>query len=260
MTSQELLIAEAIFFRGDWDKIYDAINLKKFLPNSQVAELNRQMKCKAITILDKDYPMQLRQMFKPPLVLFYYGDISLLKDSNKCLAVVGTRHPSAKGAAITKEIVSETSKYMVTVSGLAYGIDRIAHESAINSNGKTIAVLGCGINVCYPIENEDIYNEIKNNHLLISEYPEGVSPDPSKFPLRNRIIAGLSKGVLVTESKIQSGTSITARFALDSGIEVMCVPSNDYNQSGCNLHIKQGAALVESAKDVLFVLDAEKLL
>ena len=260
MNIHELLVAHAIYLNGNWTEIYRVLQTKKFLPEEEIIRLLSRMRCKAITIMDPEYPEYLRQMSKPPFVLFYYGDISLINDPYNCLAVVGTRHPSECGIDITKQIVKETCKNYITVSGMATGIDRVAHETAIKHGGKTIAVLGTGIDICYPSENSDIYEIIKKNHLVISEHPEGAYSDRLSFPLRNRIIAMISQAVLVTESKIQSGTSITVNFALRYGKNVMAVPSSDYNNSGCNLYLKQGAFLVENADDVEYILDGKKLL
>ena len=260
MTTRELLIAHAIYYKGNWLQIYRVLVTRKYIPDEESARLLANMRCKAITILDPEYPEYLRQMTKPPFVLFYYGDINLISDSNRCLAVVGTRNPSPKGIDITRKIVKDTCKDYITVSGMASGIDRIAHETAINNRGKTVAVLGSGIDVCFPSENSDIYEIIRNNHLVISEYPEGCPPGKMSFPIRNRIVAMISKALLVTESKIHSGTSITVNYALDYGKNVMAVPSTDYGDSGCNLYIKQGAFLVEDAVDVEFVMDYKKLL
>jgi len=188
-------------------------------------------------------------------VIFYYGDISLINDPNKNLAIVGTRKPSATGIDITHQIVKGTAKKYVTVSGLAMGVDAIAHKETIENGGKTVAVLGCGIDICYPSKNSEIYEEIKKNHLLISEYPGLTPPSPENFPFRNRLIAQFSKAILVTESKKKSGSSITVMYGLCYGRDIMCVPSVDYGNSGCNSHIREGATLVENAKQVIEMMD-----
>ena len=255
MTISEILIAEAIYHEGEFKKIIADIRAKKILPDEDIIRLNRKMRSKAITIMDSNYPEYLRHMSYPPLVLFYYGDISLIAKPTDCLGVVGTRGPSAKASEVTKNIVSQTCKRYITVSGLAKGIDRIAHETAIDNGGKTIAVLGCGIDNCYPAENQELLNKIKKEHLVVSEYPGLTPPNQWNFPIRNRLIAMFSKGILVTESKIKSGTSITVNFGLCYGREIMCTPSSDYNDSGCNKFIKEGASLVENADDVFLVME-----
>ncbi len=257
MTKREILIAEAIHYKGDWWKIVDAVTKKDLIDEELAMKYLRSLKCKVLTMFDPEYPEYLKGFTMAPIVLFYYGDISLLSDPKKCLAVVGTRKPSDVGIKMTREIVSSTSKKYITVSGLASGVDRIAHETALDNGGKTIAVLGCGIEMCYPSENYDIYKRIKysKNNLILSEYPGDTEPDARHFPVRNRLIAQFSKGILVTESKIKSGTSITVNFGLEYSKEVMSVPSSDYGNSGCNLYIQQGAALVENAAQVEFIME-----
>ena len=255
MTTSEILIAEAIYYQGNWEEIVRAIRQKELLPTSDIIRMNRELKCKAITILDKEYPTYLKELYRPPLVLFYYGDISLINDPNNNLAIVGTRKPSELGTKITREITETVSKKYNIVSGLALGIDAIAHEEAIKNGGKTVAILGCGIDICYPSSNRDIYEIIKKDHLLISEYPNQTTPSPCKFPNRNRLIAQFSKGILVTESKKKSGTSITVNYGLWYGRDIMCVPSVDFNDSGCNKFIREGAALVENAEQVLEIIE-----
>ena len=166
--------------------------------------------------------------------------------------MVGSRKHSDYGEKMTTDIGGDLAKRgYVIVSGLARGIDSIAHKAAIDSGGSTIAILGSGIDVCYPPENQDLYDEIKNNHLLISEYPNDVQPDSYRFPIRNRLIAGLSKTLVVTEASYCSGTLITAMLALQGNTDVMCVPYEAGRQSECNRLISHGAYLVESADDVI---------
>ena len=260
MSLRDIIIAEAIVFEGDYRKILNALTSKTYMDELKANEVCKSLKCNAITIMDKEYPEYLRHMYRPPLVLFYYGDISLIEKPFNCLGVVGTREPSELKRGVTYDVVKDVCKDYIIVSGMAKGIDRVAHKSAIDNGGKTIAILGSGIDVCYPSENEDIYEEINHNHLLLSEYPNLVTPNQDHFPFRNRLIAMLSKGILVTESAIRSGTSITVNFALTYGRDVMCVPSNDLNNSGCNAFIKQGAALVENAFDIRNIMDSGKLL
>ncbi len=254
MTTSEILIAEAIYYQGNWDEIVKAIRQKELLPKADIIKMNKSLKCKAITILDKEYPSYLKELYRPPLVLFYYGDISLISDPKNNVAVVGTRKPSELGIQITKEITETVSKKYNIVSGLALGIDAIAHKEAIRSGGKTIAILGCGIDICYPTSNREIYEIIKKDHLLISEYPNCTNPVQCNFPNRNRLIAQFSKGILVTESKKKSGTSITVNYGLCYGRDIMCVPSTDFNDSGCNQFIRDGAALVENGDQVIEII------
>ena len=246
------LIYLAIKYRGNWDKIYCAIRTKEefFVEEALSVSNDLLSKCHAITMLDIDYPPFLKQVRKPPFVLFYLGDKSLLYYYPYSLAVVGTRKPSPKGIEITKEIISHLPKEIIIVSGMASGIDSIAHETAIACGHKTIAVMGCGFNTCYPSDNKELFELLKRDYLVVSEYPPDVTPEMYYFPARNRIISGLSSKTLVTEAALKSGTMITAAITLECGRDVMCVPSSNYNDSACNLLLKEGAILVESADDV----------
>lgn len=249
-----VLIALSIIYSGNWEKIMRALRHKEFPDYEFCLSLVKSIKSQVLTIFDPEYPTYLKEMFMPPFVLYYYGDISLLKDLNKNLGVVGTRHPTSHGIEATRNIVTPIAKEYVIVSGLAIGVDGLAHQIAVENEGKTIAVLGCGIDVCYPPSNKDLYDAIKENHLLLSEYPNDTPPTEDLFPLRNRIISQLSKGLLVTESKIRSGTSITINYSLTMNKDVMCVPSSDLENSGCNKFIKEGAHLVENAEDVAYIM------
>ena len=254
MTTSEILIAEAVYYHGNWDEIVSAIRRRELLPATEIIRINRSLKCKAITILDKEYPEYLKELYRPPIVLFYYGDISLINNPRNNVAVVGTRKPTYFGVKMTKELTRGIAKKYNIVSGLALGIDAIAHAEAIRTGGKTIAILGCGIDICYPVTNRPLYEIIKKRHLLISEYPNNTSPDPAYFPHRNRLIAQFSKGILITESKKKSGTSITANFGLCYDRDIMCVPSIDFEDSGCNQLIRDGAILVENADQVIEIV------
>ena len=203
-------------------------------------------------MLDEDYPPFLNNVCHPPMVLFYYGDISLLGDYYKNISVVGSRECSDYGIEMTKRIVGDLSKKgYVIISGLAKGIDTIAHQTAIQNGGKTIAILGSGIDYCYPFENRELYRYLKEKHLVISEYPGHVEPDGYHFPIRNRIIAGLSKTLIVAEAYPRSGSLVTASLALSMNADVMCVPYPAGQKSQCNRLIMSGATLIENVDDVL---------
>ena len=251
MEGHKILTYLSIIHAGDWDLMYeDLINRKTSYPDEVINKEVAKLKCNVLTILDENYPAYLKEGFKPPLVLYYYGDISLLYNDENTLGVVGSRATTPYGEEITTKIVSELANDFIIVSGLAKGIDSIAHKAAISNGGKTIAVLGNAIDECYPKENKELYEIIKKEHLLISEIPPGARVGPERFPFRNRLIAQLSSALLVTEAKYRSGTSITVGFALNKGIEVMCVPHPAGTESLCNLLITEGADLVESAKDI----------
>ena len=250
MEESRKLIALAIKCQGNWNLIYKELQKHELLPNSEVDELISSMPCKAISMLDEEYPEYLKEITYPPFVLFYYGNISLIKDYKHNLAVIGSREYTNYGEMVTKSIVRGVRRDINIVSGLARGIDAIAHQAALDSLHHTIAVLGSGIDICFPLSNKDLYEEIKRRGLVISEYPPGTVPQRYFFPMRNRIVAAISRGVLITESKRRSGTMITVLDALCTNRLVFCVPSGDLGNSGCNLVIKEGAHLVESAEDI----------
>lgn len=251
MTSAKMLLTYlAIKYEGNWDLIMKTVSMKQMFPESELYEEVSKLKCKVMTILDEDYPECLKHSVRPPFVLFYYGDISLLKDYRKNLSVVGSRENSKYAKRMVEKVINELNGEYNIVSGLAYGIDTIAHTAAIKSGAKTIAILGCGIDNCYPLENYELYEEIKKNHLVISEYPNKVIPDKSHFPLRNRLIAALSYGLLVGEAKNRSGTMITVMHALENDREVMCIPFPVYAECECNKLIRSGATLVESGDHI----------
>ena len=251
MNGRQILIALAIKYEGDWDAIYTAIKSKCVEELEPCWEMFNKSTCKATTILDADYPQILKNIYMPPFVLFYYGDITLTHDPSKCLSIIGSRNPTNYGTKMATTLSTDLSKEFVIVSGLAKGIDGIAHKCAIDSGNRTIAVIGSGIDNCYPSDNKDLYSELKAHQLVVSEYFGNVSPDQKHFPLRNRIIAGLSKAVLIVEAQRQSGTSITANYALSFSRTVLAVPSRADSNSACNRLIKEGAVLVENANDVI---------
>lgn len=258
MEGRKLLIYFSIKYSGDWNKIYEAVSNSEEVDEKEAEKVVSNPKSKVVTILDDDYPQQLKFARKPPFVLFYHGDISIIKDKHKAISVVGSRKNSQYGEEVTRFLVEDLCKELVIVSGMARGIDGIAHRACIESGGKTVAVLGCGINVCYPPSNLDVYDEMRKNHLILSEYPDLVEPCPMNFPIRNRIIAALSDCLLVTEGCKYSGTSITASLTLESGGNVCCVPTHIGQNSVCNYLISYGAALVETADDVYNEMDYRK--
>lgn len=219
--------------------------------SEKICEYNKKG-IQIITFLDKEYPILLKNIYMPPPVLYCIGDLTLLQ--MKTISVVGTRLPSSYGVQATKLIVRDlVENNFAIVSGLAKGIDYLAHVQAIRSNGKTIAVLGSGFEHIYPKEHFALAEDIKKNHLLLSEYPPEVRPNKSYFPARNRIISGLSYGTLVVEAKEKSGSLITAQLALNEGREVFSIPGSIFSTTskGTNLLIQDGAKLVMSSSDIL---------
>ena len=208
-----------------------------------------------ITLLDDNYPKRLKSIYKPPFVLFYKGNINLLSTCNKLIGVVGSRNNSKYGEKATESIVKElVSQNIVIVSGLAKGIDAISHTTCLAQGGATIAVLANGLKINYPFRNACLQEEIGTKGLLLTEYPDFVESNKEQFPKRNRIIAGLSDAILVTEARKKSGSMITVARALEMGKDIFCVPHLIWCDSGCNSLIKEGAKLVENANDILVEL------
>ena len=209
----------------------------------------------AVTLRHPAYPPRLREIYDPPILVFARGRLELL--ASVMLAVVGTRRPTPYGVAVTERLAGDLALAGSTiVSGMARGIDTAAHRGALARGGVTVAVLGCGVDVVYPSENRKLASEIGEKGLLISEFPMGAPAYPQNFPIRNRVISGMSAGVVIVEGAQYSGSSITARLALDQGREVFAVPGNITSRMswGPNLLIKQGAKLVQEWNDVVVEL------
>lgn len=221
----------------------------------------KQLDCKIVTVLDKNYPLLLREVIDRPAVLYCRGNLDLLQHE-KTVSIVGSRRPSAYGLIQTGKIASELAKSGVAiVSGLALGIDAAAHRGALLSKGKTIAVLGTAIDNLYPQSNNALAKQIlRDEGLVISEYPPGAPTQIYNFPIRNRIIAGLSKITIVTEAAERSGSLITAYLALDYNREVFALPGdiNRSNSAGTNNLIKQGAGVFLNNDEILEILGLNK--
>ncbi len=211
---------------------------------------------KSIVCSDKEYPILLKQIYDPPKKLFIQGQLG---NCNPCLAIVGPRKPSIYGRQVAEKVARDLAKKGITiVSGLANGIDSIAHQAALSVNGKTVAVLGSGINCIYPKTNHSLAKRIANNSgALVSEYTPEAKPTRKSFPQRNRIIAGMSLGTLVIEARQKSGTLITSQCTLDSGRELFVLPQNITSPTsvGANNLIKNGAHLITSATEILEILN-----
>lgn len=211
-----------------------------------------------LTLYDAGYPDLLRQIYDPPAVLFFRGDIGVL--AAPCVAVVGSRQASVYGRTVAEKLAGGLAAAgVVVVSGMARGIDTCAHTGALKADGKTAAVLGCGLDICYPPENRRLREEIAQKGVIISEFPPGTQPKPAHFPLRNRIISGLSLATVVVEAGEKSGALITADCALEQGRDVFAVPGsvNSPNSRGCHRLIKEGAQIAESAADILQAMGME---
>jgi DNA processing protein len=207
---------------------------------------------KIIALDDPNYPTRLKEIYDPPVVLFVRGNVEVL--SQPGLALVGTRHPTPYGLGMAERLSKDlAARGLVIISGMARGVDTASHRGAIAAGGKTVAVFGTGIDVIYPKENSRLSEQILSlGGALISEFPIGTFAAPQNFPIRNRIISGMSVGVLVVEAAEYSGTRITARCALEQNRDVYAVPGNVTNKNswGPNTLIKQGAKLVATWEDV----------
>jgi DNA processing protein len=232
-------IATAIAGFKGWDKVKEEL------------ELIRKKNVSLITCKDELYPKMLLNVYDRPPYLYVAGN--LMKEDIH-VAVIGSRAASAYGKYTTEKISRELAlKGITVVSGMARGIDSSAHRGALTARGRTVAVLGSGLDIVYPPENKKLFTEIAQNGAVISEYPLGTPPRPSYFPARNRIISGMSYGVVVVEAGEKSGSLITARLALDQGREVFAVPGSidSAGSRGTNKLIKQGAKLIEGTDDIL---------
>jgi DNA processing protein len=233
-------IAQAMLSFRDWDRIE--------------ADLARIAAAGVEVLLQDDprFPAPLKQIPYPPPFLFFRG--SLLPEDQRAVAVVGTRGASYYGLKAARRLAGALATRGVTVvSGLARGIDTAAHQGALENGGRTLAVLGCGLDTVYPPENRPLYDSIPESGALISEFPLGTHPEARNFPIRNRIISGLALGVVVVEAGIKSGTGITVQYALDQGREVFAVPGPIDSPTSVGPHrlIQQGAKLVQDVEDIL---------
>jgi DNA processing protein len=218
----------------------------------------RETGTRLVPITDAAYPARLKEIYDPPPVLFALGRVELL--DTLMIGVVGTRRPSPYGMAAARRLATDLATARVTiVSGMARGIDTAAHQAALEVEGNTVAVFGCGVDVLYPAENRKLAAQIATKGLVLSEFPMSAPPYPQNFPVRNRIVSGMSAGVLVVEGAQYSGSAITARTAMDQGREVFAVPGNITSKMswGPNLLIKQGAKLVQDWNDVIVELSPE---
>ncbi|MEH6990713.1 DNA-processing protein DprA [Cytobacillus firmus] len=231
-------------------------NALQDLHSNRIQEQIRQYSpngIKAITIFDEEYPVLLKETYQPPWVLYARGDTRLL-NSGVHLAVVGSRQATDYGEKAIQSIFPKLIEQgVIIVSGLAAGIDAIAHKEAIKNKGKTIGVIAGGLFHIYPQANQKLACEMMKNHLVISEYPPDTRPSRWQFPMRNRIISGISRGTLIIQAKSKSGSLITANYAVQEGREVFAVPGNIFSPFSCGTNelIQQGAKLVKSAEEIL---------
>ena len=241
MTEQERLAQYSWKYDGDWSKIAEAIRREE--PPGNVT-----IKDHYLTIYDEAYPDCLRRLRYPPWVLFYRGNLDLLRTN--AATIVGSRRMTWYGNASTELSASILCEHFTLVSGLAKGVDSIVHRTAIGKGKATIGVIGCGLNVRYPRENEYLYKRMEQEQLVLSEYPSNTGVKRHHFPWRNRILAALGDCVIVTQASLKSGTMITVNEAITLGKEIWCFPYpfEDETGAGCNLLISQGANIVYDRK------------
>ena len=214
-----------------------------------------QLNVQVLTWDSPEYPALLSQIADPPPVLFVRG--TLLPTDEWAIAIVGSRKATVYGREVARRLAMDLAQNgMTVVSGLARGIDGVAHKSALEAGGRTIAVLGCGVDVIYPYEHRELAEKIMANGAIISDYALGTQPEGPNFPPRNRIISGLSLGTVVVEAGLRSGALITSDFALDQGRDVFAVPGSILNPSsaGCNRLLRDGAAIVTEVRDIMETL------
>lgn len=243
MQIRKQLLYYVLKYHGEYDLIKSAIER-----NEAWSEVNCDEPF--ITILDEEYPSKLLTLDKPPFILFYRGNLSLLNIPMMC--VIGSRDCSLISEKLIEELLTYSDKEFGVISGCAKGVDGIAHQLAIRNQRKTIAVIGNGCDQYYPKCNQQLYEEIKQNGLLLSEYPMGVKPYAHHFPMRNRIMAALCDVCVVIEARKQSGTMITVGIALDCGKEVYVFPYGYYDLCGAgnNILIELGANILKNRYDI----------
>lgn len=201
--------------------------------------------------MDNEYPAMLKELYDSPIGLYWKGDYVV---DRPCIAIVGTRRATLYGRSVTKRFASELARMgFCIVSGMARGTDTAAHEGALEAGGKTVAVLGCGADIIYPPENLDLYKQISAKGAVVSEFPFGRRADRQSFPMRNRVVSGMSEAVIVVESDAAGGSMITARFAGEQGRTLMAVPGriDQASSRGCHQLIRDGAIMVTSVDDIL---------
>lgn len=228
------------------------INWKEYLDLEKEFRLLEKHRVKVIIAGDRSYPQSLANIFDPPLILYVKGEL-LLRD-RMAVAIVGSRHPSLYGGRVAEKLGRElAARGLTVVSGLARGIDSAVHKGALASAGRTIAVLGSGLDVVYPPENKNLMEQISNGGAVISEFPMSTKPERGNFPKRNRLISGLSLGVVVVEAAQRSGALITVDCALEQGREVFALPGkvDSLTSWGTNRLIQQGAKLVTTSEDII---------
>lgn len=234
------------------------LQLRAQVSLDKVWERIQALGAKVLTWEDEDYPRRLKEIDQPPPVLYVRGNLEL--QDEWAVAVVGTRHATTYGRQVTEEVSATLARNgVMVVSGMARGVDTIAHQAALSAAGRTLAILGCGVDVTYPPENRRLAAQILEHGALLSDYPLGTPPESQNFPPRNRIISGISQAVVVIEAGVTSGSLITASFAVEQGRDVFAVPGSILAPQcqGTNRLIRDGAAPLLSPQDVLEALNLD---
>lgn len=255
VTARELLIYLSLIYKGKWDDICKAVQEKKRVVPEEVKRMVGTLKYNAVTLLDEGYPQVLMHGNKPPFVLYYKGNLSILKGRHKFLGVIGSRNPTRygleQGERILDEAISRNSEFAL-VSGMAKGIDSAMERVGLRHETDVVSVLGNGIDSCYPKSSSDLYMSNSPHSLILSEYPPGVKPEAENFPFRNRIIAMLSDTLFLVEADERSGSSITLSYALDYGKDIITIPEPlDSKMKLNNLMIRDGAMVALEGRDLL---------
>lgn len=240
----------------NYEEVEDVLNNKYRENLEEYSKYMKKNNIQLITMFENEYPERLKNIYDKPVLLYAVGNTELLKRNS--VAIVGSRNCSEYGKSISRKIAYDLAKQNICViSGLAKGIDKYSHIGALDATGKTIAVIGSGLDNIYPYENKNLYERIiKNDGLIVTEYVIGTKPCKINFPARNRIISGLSDAIVVVEAGLRSGALITADFGLEQGKEIFAIPGNinSLNSQGTNELIKQGAVLVTKSEDITDVL------
>lgn len=254
MTPRDILLHLSLKHDGDWDRMFASIKAKEPLNSEEVAKSYERIQCNFLTLLDPDYPVGLTRGYQPPFLLYYYGDLQLLKKKYR-LTCVGTRTPTLYQNDKTYSLIQEAEglfdKDLVILSGMAIGLDSAALRAAMSLSAPIIVIAGSGIDKPYPSRNQDIYLYCKSGKgLILSEYPNTTPPLPGHFVFRNRILAALSEVLFVGGGKNVSGTSSTVNYALDNNKDVLALPCNVTGDDLTNSLISLGATPILSAKDI----------
>ena len=246
-------LRELVMVRGITPAVcQNIINYRDSIQIDRELNLISQHNCKVITMEDENYPTPLKAIYDPPPMLYVKGE--LLAGDSYSISVVGTRNATNYGKMVAEQLSNQLASRGITiVSGMAHGIDTAAHNGALNAGGRTIAIMGNGLDIIYPAENLRLFEKIISSGAAISELPMGTQPHRGMFPRRNRLISGISLGTLIVEASKKSGALITADCALEQGREVFAVPGQIFSEMSKGTHefIKQGAKLVDSVEDIL---------